>query len=118
MPRRKPRQTEEYEILLLKVLGFHASVSGAINPQVRDRRYALDRMKVHDFHSSLDLQAICTFPENRADANYFLNLHGTNPSGRNFSMTLGDCRIRDEGGSVVYRKVRGESRPTYEIPEG
>ena len=116
MVSRKKQAKEQYELLAIELTGYKASVDAAINYEVRDKRLRHGGTKIFDFVTSLGLEGVCLYPEEREGEKYYLSVRGEGHPSWPHSMTLNDCHVLDEHGAHKYRKVRGEQVPVYDIP--
>lgn len=92
------KKRADYDSLSLEVSSYKASVDAAINYRVRDRKHYDEDAKVFDFHSSVEVECGCLWPEERAGSDYHLTIYGRELEHAPFSMTLDDCHVRDEFG--------------------
>ena len=65
MAPRKKQPKEVYELLAIEVTNYMASVDAAINYEVRDKRYHYRDPNVYSFVTSLELEGVCLYPEER-----------------------------------------------------
>ena len=118
MARRRKREVEEHEQLALRLTGYSARVDASISYKVRDLRNYDEDARVYAFESVVELQATATWPEERSGQQYSLTVYGREPSPGEFSVTLAQCRARDEEGRLVFKKVHGNEIPKFEVPKG
>lgn len=99
-------------------MGFNARVDASINYEVRHHHHDHDDAKVYAFESCLDIEGVCTYPDDRTGDKYCITVYGHEARKNQFQLTLADCHVRDEDGSRKYRKVRGREVPVYDVPKG
>jgi len=116
MSKRK-KTVEEYEFLGIKITGYKASVDASINYEVRDKRHYYRDAKVYSFDSSVELEGVCNYPEEREGEKFLFSVHGREIHEGGFDVTLSGCHVLDDG-ARKYRRVRGEDVPVYEVPKG
>jgi len=115
---KKNKPVEKYELLAVKLTEFKASVDATINYEVRDKRHYQSDANVYSFSSSVELEGVCNYPEEREGEKYLLTIYGGEMRAGQFDVTLSDCQVRDDDGMLKYRKVRGNEIPIYEVPKG
>lgn len=62
---------------------------------------------VYRFSSSVVLEGICNYPEERKGEKYSFTVYGGEMHAGQFDVKLLDCQVRDDDGMLKYRKVRG-----------
>ena len=118
MAKRKSKNvTPEYSLLAIKISSYTAAIDASVNYEVRDRHHYRDDAKVYSFESRLEIEGVCTYPEERELGVYSITVYGTARHADQFALTLEDCHIRGDHGVPVYRKVRGKEVPVYDIPK-
>jgi hypothetical protein len=118
MAPRKKTPSVEYELLSIPLSGFGASVDASVNPYARDKRHHYADPKIYSFGTSLELEGVCDYPEERSGDRYFISVHGWETEEGKFESRLSDRHVMDDDGTWKYRKVRGEEIPVYDVPEG
>lgn len=118
MSPRKKKPTVEYELLSIALSGYRASVDASINHKARDKRYQYADPSIYEFQSSLELEGVCDYPDERSGDRYFIKVNGWETEEGEFEARLSDRHVRNEDGTRKYRKVRGEEIPVYDVPEG
>jgi len=108
----------EYNFLAIKVTDYKAYVDASINYEVRDKRYYSRDAKVYQFSSHVEIEGICTWPEEREGDEYTMTIYGHETHSGNFELTLSDCHVMDEHWSPKYKRVRGKDMPVYDVPNG
>ena len=107
----------EYSFLAIKITGYNAAISAAVNYEVKDPHQYYDDAQVYAFDSRLEIEGICTYPDEHRDEEYSITVYGTDRKSKQFELTLADCQARDDKRLLVYRKVRGKQVPVYNIPK-
>lgn len=118
MVKRKKQPTEVHEHLSIRVEKFRARVDSSINYEVRQPRYRHEGMRVYEFLTNLEIEGVCDWPEEREGDEYSITVYGSERHAGEFMTTLKDYHVRDEDGSLIYRKNRGKSVPVYDVPKG
>ena len=118
MAKRKKSSLPEYSINHAGLTGYSASIDASINHKVREPRYYEDGAKVYEFSSNLELEGHFIYSEDRAGEKIQLTIYGSESSHCDFELTLADCQVRDDNGSLKYRKARGKEIPVYDVPKG
>ena len=118
MAPRKKTPSVEYELLSIPLSGFGASVDASVNHKARDRRHHYRDPKIYSFGSSVELEGVCDYPEERSGESYVISVHGWETEEGEFEARLSDQHVMDEDGMRKYRKVRGKEIPMYDVPEG
>ena len=118
MTRKKIKPVAQYSYLTIIVDKFSAAVNMSVNDQARERRQQNDNVSLYSFSCSVEIHGTCTYPPERVQENYRIDISTKPQSQIDFDAKLKDTRVMDEDGSFKYRKVRGRSLPVYDIPEG
>jgi len=77
--------------------------------------------KVYSFGSWVEIEAICSYPEDQEDHTCAITVYGNDHRrDLDFDLKLKDCHVIDDNWQPVYKKVRGKEfpEPVYEIPKG
>ena len=109
---------DEYNFLSIKVSNYKAYVDAAINYEVRDKRHYHSDAKVYRFSSHVEIDGICTWPEEREGDEYSMTIYGNEIHPGDFKLSLSDCHVKDENWSLKYKRVRGKDVPIYDVPKG
>ena len=109
---------DEYSFLAIKVLSYKAYVDASINYEVRDKCHYSNDAKIYKFSSHLEIEGICTWPEEREGDEYAITIYGHEIRQGDFELTLSDCNVMDEHWSPKYKRVRGKDVPVYDVPKG
>ncbi|GAA5526180.1 hypothetical protein Maes01_02775 [Microbulbifer aestuariivivens] len=116
--KRKSATTKaEYSFICAEVKDYSVRVSGEINYEIHDRRYAHPECRVFRYETDLDLRGTISYPEDRAGDEINISIWGHNPQDGHFSATLDEFHVRDAAGLPKYRKRGDRSDPVYESPE-
>ena len=118
MTKRKKHSVVTHEHLAIRLKNFKARIDSSVNHEIYQTRYRHDETKAYEFSTALELEGICVWPEERADEIYQITVYGSEKGAGEFESRLKDYHVRDENGSLVYRKQRGEHVPVYGIPNG
>ena len=118
MAKRKKSPAVEYELLSIPLSGYRASVDASVNPYARDKRHHYADPKIYSFGTSLELEGVCNYPEERSGESYVISVHGWETEEGKFEDRLSDRHVMDEDGTRKYRKVRCDEVPVYDVPEG
>ena len=116
MAKRTKKPGPVYEILAITINNYKASVDAAINYEARDKRYFYKNPSVHSFGTNIELEGVCTYPDDRAGENYSITIYGHEREHGEFSKRLSDYQERDEKYNLKYRTVRGNQVPVYDVP--
>ena len=92
-------------------------MSGGVNYEIHDRRYAHPECRVFRYETDLDLRGTISYPEDRAGDEIDISIWGHEPQDGYFSATLDQFHVRDAAGLPKYRKRGDRSDPVYEPPE-
>lgn len=117
MVRRKIKPKMTYEQLGLKIRHFDARVDASTNYEARDKRCFYKDPKVFAFYTSIEIEGMYTYPENRVDQPFMITIYGSEIHEGEHERTLSEYQERDDDGQLKYRKVRGELTPIYKVPE-
>lgn len=109
---------EEYAILGIQVTGYIARVDASINYEVRDPHHFYEDAEIYKFGTSLEIDGVCTYPDERAGEEYQFTIYGTEPGSGRFDLKLDDCHTRDEDGTRAYHVNRDKETPVYDVPKG
>ena len=118
MAKRKKPPAVTYELLSIELVSYKASVDATINPDTRDKRDHHADPKIYSFGSSVELEGICDYPDERSGQSYVISVHGWETEEGQFEARLSDRHTWDEDGEPVYRRIRGEEVPVYDVPDG
>ena len=118
MAKKKNSAAVTYELLSIPLSGFGASVDASVNHEARDKRHHYADPKIYQFHTSVELEGVCDYPEERSGDSYIISVHGWENEEGKFKVRLSDRHVLDEDGARKYRKVRGEEIPVYDVPDG
>jgi hypothetical protein len=119
--RRIRKQQEEHTHLALRVEGYEAEVSAAVNRHVYAPHLAYDfddSDPLYKFTARLVITATSIDPEQRAGEAYELTIRGDDTRSHGIGLTLRDVQVRDEDGTPQYRKYRGRQVPVYTTRHG
>ena len=112
----KPRVQEEF--LTIEVEDFSASVNASINPQAREPRPEIDKLRIFNFGSTIEIKGTCPSPDRRTIERYQITIYAPLTDELEANARLRDVYARDERGSIKYHKVHGLLLPAYVIPPG
>jgi hypothetical protein len=125
MPKKKRRirakHVEEYAHVALRVESYKARVEAALNHYAHNPEYAFrdtEEEPLYHFLAHLEIAAIFTFPEDRADQPCELTIYGEDHPESSTYWKLKDVQKRDEHRTPVYRTYRGKDIPVYLPPKG
>ena len=118
MTRKKIKPVDQYAFMTINVDKFSAAVNMSVNGQARERPQDNDNVSLYSFSCSAEIQGTCTYPPERVHENYRIDISARSPGELKFDAKLTNVHVRDEDGSLKYRKLRGRSLPVYDIPEG
>lgn len=107
-----------YSFFAINVSSYKAFVDASINYEVRDKRHYSGDAKVYKFSSNIEIEGICTWPEERAGDKYTFTIYGQEIRPGDFELSLSDCHVVDENWIPKYKKVRGKDVPVYDVPKG
>ena len=107
----------EYSFICAKIKDYSVRVSGAINHEIHDRRYAHPESRVFLHETDLELRGTISYPEDRAGDDIDISIWGHELQDGHFSATLDQFHVRDAAGLPKYRKRGDRSDPVYEPPE-
>jgi hypothetical protein len=114
MKNRNKKPSVTYELLSIRLGGYRASV----NPYARDKRHQYADPKIYSFGTSVELEGVCDYPDERSGDRYVISVHGWETEEGEFEARLSDRHVKDEDGTWKYRKVRVEEIPVYGVPDG
>ena len=117
MPKKRVK-SKVYALLALRLRQYSAHVDASINAELHMPAFRYDGTRIYSFDSRIELAATAYWPEERAGEEFALSIYGLSPYDDRLPQTLKDCQERDEKGALRFRKVRGELRPVYDVPEG
>lgn len=118
MPTKKRKPAEQYTFLAVQVQTYSADVSAHINHDAQDKRRQADDVRIYRFGSRLEIEGICSYPDERLSEKYHITVYGEHPGEHDFDATLADFAVRDEMGTRKYRKRRDRLVPVYRDPRG
>ena len=108
---------DSYAFIGIRITKYHATIGASVNYEVRDLKRADTNTHVYRGDTSLEIEGICTYPDNQVGLQYTIHIYGHERSGDQFSLRLKDCHIVNEKWEHVYRKVKGKEEPVYDIPK-
>ena len=73
---RRKKAVEEYSLVSIRLQNYKARVGASINHRARDKRYQHDELRVYQFDSYLEIDGVCTYPENREGDKYQITVYG------------------------------------------
>ena len=114
LQKKKPKVI--YEFLGIKIKQFNARIDASTNSKATDKRYFYQDPKVYQFYSSIEIEGVYTYPDERVGQAFVLTIYGSEMSEGEHERTLSDYQERDDEGQLKYRKVRGELTPIYNVP--
>lgn len=109
---------DSYAFFGIRITSYHATIDASVNYEVRDIKRADIDTQVYRGDTSLEIEGVCTYPDNQAGHHYTMLIYGHERSGEPFSLKLKDCHVVNEKWERVYRKVKGKEEPVYDIPKG
>ena len=107
-----------YELLSIPLSGYKASVGASVNHYARDKRHQYADPKIYSFGTSVELEGVCDYPDERSGDRYIISVHRWQTEEGEFEARLSDCHVKHEDGTWKYRKVRGEEIPVYDVSDG
>lgn len=116
MRSKKPK--EEYSLISVRVKDFKATVGSGISSYARDKRHQHDELQVYEFGSTLELNGICLYPEDRSGSEVVITIYGDDPIKRDLDARLKDYHVRNNRDELQYRRTKSGYRPVYEPPQG
>lgn len=120
MPARRPKQpVSDYTSIAVRVDAYEVEVEASLNYSLKlaDPRFTREDELVFTHVTSLELNGVALFPSGWSGDHFRITLRGGDLS-QWLELTLKDVQKRDERGSPVFRKRRGELVPEYEPPHG
>ena len=81
---------QQYALLSIPLSGFGASVDASVNHEARDKRHHYADPKIYSFESSVELEDVCDYPEDRSGESYVISVHGWETEERKFEARLSD----------------------------
>ena len=76
------------------------------------------RQPLYEFETHVEIEAICTYPDERAGDAYELTMYSEDDPESEIYWKLGDVQVVDEHRVPQYRKYRGKQIPVYAPPRG
>lgn len=116
MVKQKKKPEVVYEFLGIKIKQFNARIDASTNSEASDKRYFYRDPKVYQFYSSIEIEGVYTYPDERIGLTFVLTIYGSEITKGEHERTLSDYHERDDEGQLKYRKVRGELTPIYKVP--
>jgi len=90
MAKRKKSPAVEYELLSVPLSDYRANVDASVNPYARDKRHQWADPKIYSFGTSVELEGICDYPEERSGERYVISVHGWETEEGEFEAGLSD----------------------------
>ena len=90
MAPRKKKPSVEYTLLSIPLSGYMASVDASINHEARDKRHHYRDPKIYSFGSSVELEGVCDYPEERSGESYVIRVNGWETEEGEFEAKLSD----------------------------
>lgn len=120
MAKRKARKKDDsgYSFIYAQVTKYTAAVDSSVNYEARDDRWRHSDTKVYSFQTRLEIEARCLYPEDAVDEKYYFTIYGGDRHAEELSQTVKDCHAIDDKWQRVYRTVKGQQVPVYNIPKG
>lgn len=118
MTKRNKSASVEYELLSIPLSRYGASIDASVNSYARNKHHHYSDPRIYQFHSSVELEGTCDYPEERSGEAYVIGVHSWEIEEGMFEARLSDRHAKDEDGGLVYRRVRGEDVPVYDVPDG
>lgn len=118
MPKKRAKTKKINTLLALRLQRYSGHVGAAINSELHIPAFRYEGTRIFSFSSRLELAATAYWPEERAGQEFAFTIYGLSHYDERLQQTLKDCQERDNEGGLRYRKVRGELRPVYDVPEG
>lgn len=117
--RKTKSQPEEHTHLSIRLETHEVRIEASLNGNLKMSRPLMfdDEDPVYEFHTGIELLGPSTYPPERAEETYQVQLYGDARRGR-LDLTLKDVQARDEYLAPAYRTYRGEQIPIYEGPPG
>jgi len=102
---------------MLKVTNYSIHAGGGINHETLDHRYAHDKTKVFRFDNAIEIVSLCTWPAERYNNEFLVNIRGQDSGIHNFNSELSDFHVLDKDGCRKYRKRGNYEIAVYEPPD-
>ena len=118
MPKKRAKAKKFNALLALRLQRYSAHVDASINSELHMPAFRYEGTKIYSFDSRLELAATAYWPDERAGEEFAFTIYGLSHYDERLQQTLKDCQERDDKGDLRFRKVRGELRPVYDVPEG
>lgn len=117
---KRQKAKADYCHLSITVDDYEIRVNGGINIQLAGSRpYTTDQDEfVHTFETNLKLYGFCTYPEERANHRFTIELYGKSRSSGDLELTVKDLYERNEYGTPQFKKYRDGSFPILREPPG
>lgn len=114
---KKPQDT--YTLLGARITHYEMRVTAGLNADLKlaDRRVATPQAPLYTYITTLQIEGMCTYPDERAGEQYDLLIVGDSHAAK-LQLTLEDIHVRDASCSRQYRQYRGEDVPVYAPPPG
>ena len=119
MPKRKRRAKTQptYTLLAIRVDRYDVETAVTVNHYLEQPQYAFrerpDDYPVFEYTTRLTIAGISTYPDERANENYALVLHGDDAPSTNVHLKLSDVHEMDEYRTPRYRTFRGREIPVF-----
>ena len=111
---------EEHSFITIVVNEYDVGLDGGINTDILGYRSGLtDReAPIYYFGSSVKLGGLCSYPEDRANHYYEVQLLCSPALSDRLSQKVKDLHKVDKSDMPIYRKYKNMSVPVYEKPFG
>jgi hypothetical protein len=76
MAPRKQKPSVTYELLSIPLSGYKASVDASVNHHARDKRHQYTDPKIYSFGTSVELEGLCDYPDERSGDRYIISVQG------------------------------------------
>ena len=118
MTRRKPKPPHEHTHLAIRVESFSANVSAGINPALygNNPKDIVGDELILESSIGLEVRGVCTYPSTRADQTYEITIHAEKAA--RAALRVKDIQRRDEHDEPLYKTIRGNLYPVYDLPPG
>lgn len=106
---------------MLRIDGHDVRAEAAINRDAHSPQYAwrdTQEEPLYEFETHLEISAVCTEPEERADDTYELTIYGDVSPESDIYWKLKDIQVVDDNHVRKYRAYRGKQIPVYAPPKG
>lgn len=122
MPKRKSKKSTapQYSLLSVKITHHSAAVDASVNHEVLDKRRVHEAdsdTKIYSFDTRIEIQGECTYPETESGKPCSFTIYSSERRKAELSATLKDCHVIDDKWQKVYRTVKGQQVPVYDIPK-